>query len=399
MVEVIFFTSRRLTRFVLWIWFSLSAFSVFASTNATVQYSSRAWQTDEGLPQNAVQALAQTSEGYLWVGTLRGLARFDGVRFSVFDPQNSPVPGHPSITALCRSRDGSLWIGMGGGGLARLQQGRFTPQRLDEDPRANSVKCILESREGALWVGTLGGLFRLQAGTWTHFTVKDGLRDNVVRSLCETGDRLWIGTGSGLNTLKNGVIGVQPGLENSSVRVVYADRQGNLWLGLTGGLACLNQQGQLALFTRKDGLPDDNVTALFEDRRGSLWIGTYGGLSRRTEGKFLIEKDSQGGFYDQVNALFEDQEGDIWAGARDGLHQLRVRRFLTYTRQQGLTHNNVMSVLEDHNGSLWIGTWGGGLVRLKDEKLTSYTRDGGGNGLATDLVVSLFEDKIGRAHV
>ena len=363
----IFFTSRRLVLVVPWIWFSCPVFSASASTNALVQYGSRTWQTDEGLPQNAVQTLAQTREGYLWVGTIRGLARFDGVRFTVFDPQNTPALGHASITALCRGREGGLWIGTGGGGLTRWQEGRFTHYALSPEARANSVKCILEGRDGALWVGTLGGLFCCRQGAWSHFTVKEGLRDNVVRSLCEVGDQLWIGTGSGLNVWKNGVMGVQKGLENNSVRVVYADSRGNLWLGLTEGLACLTE-GQVTLYSRKDGLPDNNVTAFFEDRRGNLWVGTYGGLSRWTEGRFVVEKDSQGGFYDQVNALFEDPEGDIWVGARDGLHQLRAKRFRTYTHRQGLTHNNVMSVLEDHDGNQWIGTWGGGLVRLKDEK-------------------------------
>ncbi len=396
--DFIFLSSRRLTLFVLWIWFS--GFSGFATTNSMIQYGSRTWQTDEGLPQNIALAIAQTRDGYLWVGTIRGLARFDGVRFTVFDPQNTPALKHASVTALCQSRNGSLWIGTGGGGLTELREGRFLHHRLGDESRANSVKCILEGRDGVLWVGTLGGLFCFRQGAWTQFTVKEGLRDNAVRSLCEVGDQLWIGTGSGLNFWKNGVMGVQNGLENKSVRAVLADSKGNLWLGLTEGLACLNQEGQITIYTKKDGLPDNNVTALYEDRRGDLWIGTYGGLSRWTEGMFVIERDSQGGFYDQVNAVCEDQEGNIWMVARDGLHELRIRRFRAYTHRQGLPHNNVTSVLEDHNGSLWIGTWGGGLVRLKDEKMLVYTRESSESDyLGSDLVLSLYEDRDGSILV
>ncbi len=398
--EVNFFTSRRLAVVVLLVWFSCPGFSVFASTNGVVQFSSRGWQTDEGLPQNAVQALAQTHDGYIWVGTVRGLARFDGVHFTVFDPQNTPALEHASITALCQSHDGTLWIGTAGGGLTQLRDGHFTHHGLTDDPRANSVKCILEDKHKALWVGTLGGLFRYQQGVWTQFTVKDGLRDNVVRSLCESGDRLWIGTGSGLNVWKDGAISVQRGLEGSSVRVVFADGKGNLWLGLTSGLTLRNKRGQLTHYTIKEGLPDDNVTTFYEDKRGNLWVGTYSGLSRWVDGKFVLERDSQGGFYDQVNALMEDQEGDIWMGARDGLHELRVKRFVSYTRQQGLTHNNVMSVLEDRTGNLWISTWGGGLVQLKDEKITSYTKENGGSdSLGSDLILSLYEDRDGSILV
>ncbi len=372
---------------------------VRASTSAIVQYSSRGWQTDEGLPQNAVQALAQTSDGYLWVGTSHGLGRFDGVRFTVFDPQNTPALEHASITALCQCHDDSLWIGTAGGGLTQLRDGHFAHHRLTDDVRANSVKCIFEGRDRSLWVGTLGGLFHYEKGAWTHFTIKDGLRDNVVRSVCESGDHLCIGTGSGLNVWKDGVITALRKFEDRSVRAVFADSQGNLWLGLTGGLVCL-RDGHDTFYTKRDGLPDDNVTAFYEDKRGNLWVGTYGGLSRWVDGKFVLERDSQGGFYDQVNALMEDQEGDIWMGARDGLHELCVKRFASYTRQQGLTHNNVMSVLEDRSGNLWISTWGGGLDRLKDEKITSYTRENGGSdSLGSDLVLSLYEDRDGSILV
>jgi ligand-binding sensor domain-containing protein/signal transduction histidine kinase len=399
-VEVIFFTSRRLAFAVLLFWFSWFGFSVFGSVNATIQYSSRGWQTDEGLPQNAVQALGQTRDGYLWVGTIRGLARFDGAHFTVFDSQNTSAIENASITALCQSQDGRLWIGTAGGGLTELLDGHFTHHGLGHDNRANNVKCIFESHEGTLWVGTLGGLFRYQKGTWTQFTTNDGLRDNVVRSLCESGNRLWIGTGSGLNVWKDGAITVQRGLEANSIRMVFPDSRGNLWLGLTSGLTRRSKGGQLTHFTKKEGLPDDNVTAFHEDKRGNLWIGTYSGLCRWVDGQFILERDNQGGFYDQVNALMEDQEGDIWMGARDGLHELRVKRFLSYTRQQGLTHNNVMSVLEDHAGNLWISTWGGGLDQLKDDKIKAYTKEmGGPDCLGSDLVLSLCEDGDGSLLV
>src|SRR5579872_5649949 len=114
-------------RLALVFWLLLpAAVPAHASTNAVLQYSSRTWQTDEGLPQNAVQAVTKTRDGYLWVGTLRGLARFDGVRFTVFDPQNTPALKGATITALYPGRDGSLWIGTGGGGLTLLQNGHFT---------------------------------------------------------------------------------------------------------------------------------------------------------------------------------------------------------------------------------------------------------------------------------
>ncbi|HZV34546.1 MAG TPA: two-component regulator propeller domain-containing protein, partial [Verrucomicrobiae bacterium] len=368
--------------------------SVSASTNSAVQYSSRAWQTDEGLPQNTVQTIAQTRDGYLWVGTPGGLARFDGLHFTVFDPQNTPALQNPSITALCETKDGTLWIGTAGNGLASYKDGHFTHQNAGDGPRENSIKCFLEASDSTLWVGALGGLFQYRDGTWRRFATNDGLYDDVVRSVCEWDGQLCIGTGSGLNTFKNGVISTRSlhGLEHISVRTVMRDSRGNLWMGLTEGLAFAGQK-EVRLYTKKDGLPDSNVTAVYEDRNGVLWVGTYGGLCRMVDGKFLIEKDHDGGFYDQVNKIIEDSEGDLWVGTRDGLHELRAKHFVTYTRQQGLAHNNVMSVLEGRDGAIWVGTWGGGLVRMKNGKITSYNKENFQvSGMGTDQVLSIFED-------
>jgi ligand-binding sensor domain-containing protein/signal transduction histidine kinase len=389
---------RRRIVAVSWVCGWMTIYAAFAEPTEPPQFNTRTWQTDDGLPQNTVQAVAQGLEGYIWVGTLRGLARFDGVRFKVLDSDNTPALKIPSITALCQGRDGSLWIGTGGGGLLEKRGDQFVSHPLGETIRANTVKCITESRDGSLWVGTVEGLFHYQSGKLTRFTTKDGLVDDVVRSVYEDGNQLWIGAGFGVHIYKDGAI-TRPAMPaefpSTTVHAILRDRKGVIWVAVSGGLASI-ENGKISIFSKKDGLPDDNVTTIFEDRRGNLWIGTSGGLCRMTRGKFVIEKERAGGFYDQVNALFEDQEGDIWVSARDGLHQLRARRFLAYARPQGLPHNNIMSILEDRAGSLWMGTWGGGLVQMKNGEITNYTRENNlGNGLSTDLILSLFGDQDG----
>ena len=372
---------------------SLSTFAATV-TNITLKYTSRTWQMEEGLPQNGVQAIAQTPEGYLWVGTPKGLTRFDGAQFTVFDPQNTPELKNSSITALCEGRDGSLWIGTAGG-LAQLREGKFSVIPMSNGPRENNIRTIFESKDNSLWVGTLGGLFHWQNGVWTHYTEKDGLLNSVVRSICELPDQLWICTASGLNIWKNGVITNLSELGNVSFRTVLRNRKGNIWLAGPSGLMCL-REGRLVSYTARDGLAGNTVTTMHEDRRGDLWVGTSSGLSRLVDGKFRVEKDGTGGFYDQIDAIFEDQEGDIWLGGRDGLQELRVKRFTSYTRQQGLPHNNVMSVMEDRKGNMWLGTYGGGLVRLQDEKASNYGWENSQtNGLTTDLILALCEDRDG----
>src|SRR6185437_6726599 len=135
----------------------------------TFQYAARTWRTDEGLPGNTVQAIAQTSDGYLWVGTLHGLALFDGVEFTSFDAHNTPELRNASITALCADKTGVLWIGTDGGGLVRLAKGVFTGFGKTNGLAGNNVRVIFESKDGSLWIGTTTGLSRYADGQFRNY--------------------------------------------------------------------------------------------------------------------------------------------------------------------------------------------------------------------------------------
>ena len=153
--------------------------SLQASTSAITPYSVRAWQTDDGLPQNSVYAITQTLEGYLWVGTREGLVRFDGVRFAAPGEEAPRELKHGWITALCAGRDGSLWIGCDGYGVARLKEGKFTRLSEADGLLSNQIRCLLEDRDGALWIGSEGGVTRYQDGRFSNFTEKNGLASKL----------------------------------------------------------------------------------------------------------------------------------------------------------------------------------------------------------------------------
>jgi hypothetical protein len=166
---------------------------------------------------------------------MQGLARFDGVRFTLFDVVNTPELGKSWISALFEDREGNLWIGDAGGGLTRFKDGSFTAFTTGATGSGAYISAILEDREGALWVGSGNqGLSRLQHGTCTQFTTKDGLASDGV---------LW----------------------------VLEDREGTLWIGTGAGLDRY-KDGKFTLLTMKDGLPSDQVISIYEDCEGSLWI-------------------------------------------------------------------------------------------------------------------------------
>jgi ligand-binding sensor domain-containing protein/signal transduction histidine kinase len=365
----------------------------------TVQYNSRRWQVDEGLPDNLVQALAQTRDGYLWVGTQNGLAKFDGVTFTVYNAGNTPELKNSSITALCADRNGALWIGTDGGGLLYLKDGHYQRFTRTNGLAGDQLRVIYESKNGSLWIGTATGLSHLAAESakfisnnqqrgssrpepssiqklsTTNYKVRNGLLSEVVSHICEDRDsNLWIATGKGLNRLRtNGVMDsftMPNALPNDAVRGICQDRGGQIWIGSNNGLLWYNSFWRsFYAYNTRYGLSDRFVSAICEDREGDLWVGTYSGLNRFNRGRFYNVLDNEGLPFDRVNTLLEDREGDVWVGSREGLVRLTPKRFSTITRRQGLTHDNVTSVLQDHNGSLWIGTWGGGVNELKDDQV------------------------------
>src|SRR5207248_9684352 len=126
----------------------------FGSPGGVGAYRVRIWQTDDGLPQNPVYAIAQTSDGYLWIGTQQGLARFDGVHFATINDPAAPELRSSWITALCASSDGSLWIASDGHGLTRMKNGIFSHLFEAEGLPSKQVRCLLEAKDGSLWIGS-----------------------------------------------------------------------------------------------------------------------------------------------------------------------------------------------------------------------------------------------------
>lgn len=366
------------------------------------QYNTRTWQTDEGLPDNVVQAIAQTSDGFLWAGTRDGLARFDGVSFTVFNAKNTPEIENSSITALYADHTGALWIGTDGGGLVCLRDGKFSHYGRTNGLAGDTIGAIFEARDGRLWIGTTTGLSRFEQGGFVNYSTKDGLLSDMVRYIYEDAGRyLWVATGAGLNRLNGtnfGAFSMPNGLPNDSVRVICEDQGGRIWIGSNNGLLWYDWYwaNHFYAYNTRYGISDTFVSAICEDAEGNLWVGTYSGLNRFREGRFYVERDREGLPFGRINALFSDHDGDVWVGSNEGLVRLTPMRFTTYTKQQGLTHNNVMSVLEDNAGKLWVGTWGGGLDWLKDEHI--HAADSSTN-FSENLVLSLCQERDGSLWI
>jgi diguanylate cyclase (GGDEF)-like protein len=365
-------------------------------SRTVTQYGHDVWQVEDGLPQNSVNALVQTRDGHLWIGTQRGVAQFNGVEFTALRADGSSSLGHSYVLALCEGRDGSLWIGTYGGGLSRFKDGAFTTYTTGNGLPDDTIRALLEDRGGALWIGTNGGgLSRLQGGRFTTYTTTNGLAGNVVRALLEDRDgQIWVGTsGGGVSVLRQGsftTFSTRDGLPHNFVWALHEDRGGSIWIGTSAGL-CRYQAGRFSTVTTKDGLTDNFVIGVLEDRDGALWIGTTGGgVDRLSGGTFSPFTTREGLSSNAITTLYEDREGSLWIGTDGGgLNRLRDGDVTTFGRAEGLSSDAVFAVFEDRAGTVWIGTNGQGLDRMRDGVVSRLTTK---EGLAHDVVGALCQD-------
>jgi ligand-binding sensor domain-containing protein/signal transduction histidine kinase len=382
---------------------AVPALSLDRST-PTSQYVHSVWQTDDGLPQNYVVAIAQTTDGYLWLATQEGLARFDGIRFTVFDNQNTEIQQN-DIQAVASDKTGGLWFGTEGGGLYFLKSGRLSHYSTEnglpgEKVDGDSVEAVFVDHEDAVWIGTLAGLSRFKDGRFTSFSTSDGLCSNKVLSVYEDSHgTIWIGTEGGVSTLEGGkfhTYTTRDGLANDVVRAFCQDRSGTLWIGTNDGMSCL-KDGKFTNYSTREGLSNNGVLSLLQDRAGNLWIGTDGGgLNRYRDGKFDIYRIADGLSQDSVGSIYEDVEGSLWVGTYGGgLNRLKDGRFTTITTKSGLSDDTPRAILQDRDGSIWVSTLKG-LNRLKDGQITTFAKR---DGLASDSILSLYEDAEGALWV
>jgi ligand-binding sensor domain-containing protein/signal transduction histidine kinase len=360
------------------------------------QLSHDVWLTENGLPQNTVHSIAQTPDGYVWIGTEEGLARFDGIRFTVFDKQKIPELKSNYIRALLVDKQGALWIGTAEG-LVRMQDGKFTTFTTGEGLPGNTIQALCEDRKGNLWIATANGLGLFKEGAVVACTTKQKWIGGSIQALFEDAEgALWIATPYGLGKLKDDKSSnytVRDGLASNSVRSIQQDQAGRLWFGTLGGLTSFDGE-RFTNYTTRDGLPNDRIISLHAEKDGSLIIGTAGGLCRFSGQSFSGFNSADGLSTSTILALLEDLEGNLWVGTESGgLSLLKDTKFTTYTTRNGLSNDLVKSIHQDGTGKTWIGTDGGGLNMLKDGKVTVYTtRD----GLSSNVVAALCSDASGN---
>ena len=417
------------------LWLLICAACAAACADSLSGYTRRVWHTADGLPEQTVQAFAQTPDGYLWVGTTGGLVRFDGAQFTVFDRQNTPALHENSVFCLMVSRDGTLWIGTEGGGLARYAHGEFRSWTTREGLSNDFVRKLAEDAHGTIWIGTDNGLLRLEGDRFvrvdgangipalavhsvyldragrlwaggskllcidgakaTEYTLPGEASQNRVKSIIQTADgSMWVGTVSGLNRMLPGrsaferVSGIA-----GTVRVLLQASDGVLWIGTIGEGAFEYRDGVLTQITEPASLPSNTVLNFFEDREKNFWVGTQAGMLRLTRAQVSVVSLPQANDAD-FGTISQDRDGSFWI-ASTLLFQM-TNGTVTPRTLPGLAGVHVRSVYRDRSGTLWVGTDGDGLYRVASgSALHLTTRD----GLSNNFVRAMAQDRDGSMWV
>ena len=400
-------------------------------------YSRRVWRSVDGLPEDFAQSLAQTHDGYLWIGTSGGLARFDGVSFMVFNRENTPAFLDDSVYSLLVAKDGALWAGTEGGGLIRYKEGRFRVFGAAEGLTNGFVRAIYEDRNGQFWVGTDAGLFRMRneslvrvddrdgvprmnvnticedragrllVGGWgllilrgeevSYYTSNESQADNSVRTIRQTADgAIWIGTISGLRRLDRGINGdtfnAPKILSGVNVGALLESRGGDLWIGAYGQGLMRYRGGRIVRFSAPSSLPHNNVLALFEDGEDNVWVGAQGGLLRLSPSAASVITTADDA-PQSINTIYQDPRGDLLVTALNGKLFRVARQALSPVQLPApLSGMSVRNVFRDSRGALWIGTDGQGVARIDAAGIARYTMN---QGLVNDFIRAFCEDREG----
>ncbi len=364
------------------------------------QYGHTTWTIRDGFAPGTAFAMAQTPDGYLWLGTEFGLFRSDGVRFVPWQPPaGQQLPDAPY--SLLVTRDGILWIGTYSG-LASWKGGKLTQYPELQDL---FVTSLLEDREGTVWAGAMGGspLCAIRSGSTQCFG-QDGAFGGFVWSLGEDASgALWAGAESGLWRWKPG-----PPKRYAVPGVRLADLaqsgDGRLIVGIRGGELRQVAGDNLEAYPIRRAmnsnamLPDRDIDAnkLLRDRDGGLWIGTnQRGLIHVHQGRTDVFTAENGLSGNIIAGLFEDREGNIWVSTAGGLDRFRELPVTTVSTKQGLSSDDVRSVIATTDGSTWIATRDG-LTRWQKGQTTIFRK---ADGLPDDVVQSMYQDHAGRIWV
>jgi signal transduction histidine kinase/ligand-binding sensor domain-containing protein len=412
------------------------------------------WRLQDGVFTGAPRGIAQTKDGYLWIGTVGGLVRFDGVRFVPWQPPEEQTSGSMVITSLLAARDGSLWIGTTtvllhwtngqlikyaappqnirsifesrdgtiwiarapshdlSGPICKLDGPNLHCYGKSDGIGAIAATSIAEDRQGNLWFGGYGALIERTAGRFQNFPLS-GIPlwsiANAINGLAVgSNDSMWVAVGNvgphlGLEHFVDGhwTKFSSAGFDGSSheITALFRDREGCLWVGTEHSGIYRIDGSQVDTFDRADGLSSNSVTGFQQDSEGDLWVTTAGGLDVFRRRPVVTYSSREGLSADGVNAVIERRDGSIWMANAAALDSVLDGEVRSISKRNGLPGRSPTALLEDHQGRLWVGVDSGLFVYANGRFSNVVPQDSLGtiSGIAQDLHGNIWAVRAGNS--
>jgi len=340
------------------------------------RYVQDVWTTEKGLPQNSVTAILQTRDGYLWVGTFGGLARFDGLKFTIFDTGNSPGLKSNRIIALFEDHTGVLWIGTEQGGLSRYSQGAFTTYTTKDGLPDNHIDSIAEDANANLWIATSNGLAQLTNGRFTTYSTRDGLAENRVLLISAgLNGRLWLLSNQGLTCRQDGRFSSYPLPADTTPRELIDTRSlfeapdGRVWIAGKRFFACFHG-GNFTFYTHQEPQSVDEPVSIFRAPSGELHFLMQNSFAGFDGGEVITNPSLSHAA--GAKAIVQDREGNFWVGSgSNGLERLKIAQVTSYTAEDGLSDEEFLVIAGDGGDGLWLASQN--LFHFSDGHFTKFT--------------------------
>ena len=356
------------------------------------QYIRDRWDAASGFPGGPVYAITQTADGYLWIGAEKGLVRFDGLTFRLFDPgtESGVSRAGRAVLGVVAAPDGSLWARTRGVALFRYRDGAFHDILAEIGPPESVVSTLLPGPDGAILLATLGrGAVAYRGGHFTSIAVPNELPSSsfvISMAECPNGD-VWLGSrDGGLLRLQGGRASrVTKGLPDLKINALLAGSGGEVWIGTDHGVARWNGT-EITTSGIPAGLRQTTALSMIRDRESNVWIAAGGnGLLRVSRDGVVRAAAEHGWSFGYVATVFEDRDGNLWVGTDEGLERWRDPVFTTYSAAQGIPGGGVGPLFADESGRMWFGPSTGGLFSIRDGVVTEVRQA----ELADDVVYSI----------
>jgi ligand-binding sensor domain-containing protein/signal transduction histidine kinase len=344
-------------------------------------FSFQSWQKEQGLPQSPVRALVQTHDGYLWVGSDDGLARFDGLRFVAYGVQEGIKCG--PVSALFEDSRDALWIGSTDSGLSRWQNNQLATYTMRDGLPANSITALAEDGAGRLWVGTEAGLMLWQNGQPSLLKAAETFKGQRITVLSKDREGQMLVGVKGAGVFRYAKDKFVPLTKDSSEELLkdphclLMDATGRTWVGVGEDFVLCQDGERWHRYRMPRSQIKSPVNTLAAEPDGTFWAGSaVGGLFQFKEDKFVAIPAASGLAGSRVESLLTDREGSLWVGTDAGLNRLRRKSLFTLSQSEGLGFGAVQGLAEVSPGVVWAGKPNDGLYRWDGKSFSRLSAAG-----------------------